>query len=112
MIKQGVMLIGGLLLFVISPLVEKVGAMSPGNTVLQEVTAHVDTIDFRLASAEEAKRLIVVEDHYTRNWTPFDIAARLENPEEKEKILSVSLLVKFVNRLPARRNTLNGSEKA
>ena len=112
MIKQGVMLIGGLLLFVISPLVEKVGAMSPGNTVLQEVTAHVDTIDFRLASAEEAKRLIVVEDHYTRNWTPFDIAARLENPEGKREDL-VSLAIGEVREwTPGRRNRLNGSEKA
>ncbi len=54
-----------------------------------------NTINFRLASAGEAKRLIAAKDSYTANWSPFDIAARLENPEGKREDL-VSLAVREV----------------
>lgn len=39
-----------------------------------------DTICVRLATIDEAKRLIAAEDSYTRSRSPFDIMSRLQNP--------------------------------
>lgn len=40
-----------------------------------------DTINFRLATLEEAKQLMGAEDSYIRNRSQFDIASRLQNPQ-------------------------------
>lgn len=45
-----------------------------------EDTQYSDTINFRLATLEEAKQLMSAEDSYTRNRSPFDIVSRLQNP--------------------------------
>ena len=39
-----------------------------------------DTICVRLATIDEAKRLVAAEDSYTRSRSPFDIMSRLQNP--------------------------------
>ena len=50
-----------------------------------------DTVRYRCASVEEAKRLIGEEDNYTRNWSRFDIVSRLENPNgKKEDLIKLS----------------------
>ena len=85
----------GMLLLSASLFVEKAQAMFPERYVSEESAARADTINFRLASAGEAKRLIAAKDSYTANWSPFDIAARLENPEGKREDL-VSLAVREV----------------
>ena len=45
-----------------------------------EDTQYSDTINFRLATLEEAKQLMSAEDSYTRSRSPFDIVSRLQNP--------------------------------
>ena len=42
---------------------------------------YADTINFRLATLEEAKELMSREDSYTRSRSTFDIVSRLQNPE-------------------------------
>ncbi|WP_147381160.1 hypothetical protein [Parabacteroides sp. AM08-6] len=54
---------------------------------ITETNTWSDTVNYRLATAEEARKLLVVEDHYIRNRSPFDIASRLENPEGKKEDL-------------------------
>ena len=50
-----------------------------------------DTVRYRCASVEEARQLVRTEDSYTRNWSAFDIASRLENPEgKKEDLINLS----------------------
>lgn len=58
-----------------------VQAMKPGKGMEQNTVTIKDTVRFHFASVEEAKRLISAEDDYTRNWSSFDIASRLENPK-------------------------------
>ena len=95
MTKHKMNLFCGMLLLSASLFVEKAQAMFPERYVSEESAAKADTINFRLASAGEAKRLIAAKDSYTANWSPFDIAARLENPEGKREDL-VSLAVREV----------------
>ena len=95
MTKHKMNLFCGMLLLSASLFVEKAQAMFPERYVSEESAARADTINFRLASAGEAKRLIAAKDSYTANWSPFDIAARLENPEGKREDL-VSLAVREV----------------
>lgn len=40
-----------------------------------------DTINFRLATLDEAKELMSAEDSYTRSRSTFDIVSRLQNPQ-------------------------------
>ena len=40
-----------------------------------------DTINFRLATLDEAKELMSAEDSYTRSRSTFDIISRLQNPQ-------------------------------
>ena len=48
------------------------------NTVEQQYS---DTINFRLATLDEAKELMSAEDSYTRSRSNFDIVSRLQNPQ-------------------------------
>jgi len=57
-----------------------------------------------------AKRLIAAKDSYTANWSPFDIAARLENPEGKREDL-VSLAVREVREWTAEVSAADRADK-
>ena len=46
-----------------------------------EEKQYSDTINFRLATLEEAKQLMSAEDSYTRSRSPFDVVSRLQNPQ-------------------------------
>ena len=109
MTKHKMNLFCGMLLLSASLFVEKAQAMFPERYVSEESAARADTINFRLASAGEAKRLIAAKDSYTANWSPFDIAARLENPEGKEKTSSAWPFVKCVNGQRKKRSRSSGS---
>ena len=52
-----------------------------GNQANVEEKQYSDTINFRLATLDEAKQLMSAEDNYTRSRSPFDIVSRLQNPE-------------------------------
>ena len=51
-----------------------------------------DTINFRLATLEEAKQLMGAEDSYTLNRSPFDIVSRLQNTQGTAEELKVYAL--------------------
>lgn len=54
--------------------------------------AYSDTICFRLATLEEAKKLMATEDSYTCNRSPFDIVSRLQNPKgTKKELIAMSI---------------------
>ena len=51
-----------------------------------------DTICFRPATLEEAKKLMLTEDSYILNRSSFDIVSRLQNPEgTKEELIAMSI---------------------
>ena len=57
-----------------------------------EDTQYSDTINFRLATLEEAKQLMGAEDSYTLNRSPFDIVSRLQNTQGTAEELKVYAL--------------------
>lgn len=51
-----------------------------------------DTVCFRPATLEEAKKLMLTEDSYILNRSSFDIVSRLQNPKgTKEELIAMSL---------------------
>ena len=64
-----------------------------------EDTQYSDTINFRLATLEEAKQLMSAEDSYTRSRSPFDIVSRLQNPNGTVEELNAYALQELRGRL-------------